>query len=386
MVLNKRKISTLVLATLLMGRFMTNNIEAESVKYQDRTLFITSGEYPGKPGKRSSVANEIILDKDKYDLYDDGTLGEYYINAPFVKKIAEYVQARDNTIKVVEYYRKGPSDDLNAMGDISKNSKGDIYLSIHTNSNTKKSKSGFLAMTSKRDSEFKEASDSLAKSLAERLNDVQNPIKPDRGSGVALNETKIGELNESMKHMPAVLLELGYFSNPDDLQVLTSEKYINTISSRIADVIVEELQSGKYDKDQKDENTVLVYKKKDEDAEELSETKDVENINVNIEEPVNTSINIVNDEPVIEEAQPDDGLNDNDTNNITEDENVEEVQQEQVVSEESTVKESRGLFNLFTKKDVEEVEVIEKSIDEMTIEEVEAEYEKALEELEALSK
>lgn len=360
MKLNKRKISTLVLATLLMGGFMTN-IDAESVKSEDRTLFITSGEYPGKPGKRSTVANKILLDKNKYELYSDGTLGEYYINAPFVKKISEYVQARDNTIKVVEYYRSGSNDDLNAMGNISKNSKGDIYLSIHTNYSNKESKSGFLAMTSNYTSDFKEESDSLAKKLAEKLNDVQNPIKPDRGSGVALSETKIGELNESMKHMPAVLLELGYFSNPEDLQILTSDKYINTISSRIADVIVEEFQTGKYDKDQKDENIIIAYKRK-EDEEDVVVNDNVEETNKNLNEISNDN---VEEEEVIEE-------------------NVEQLQ---VVSNTS-IKESTSIFNIFTKKEDRQnsIEDNEKDIDEMTIEEVEAEYEKALLELEALYK
>lgn len=353
MKLNKRRISTLALIAILAGGAL-NTIGAESVTSGDRTLFISPGEYPGKSGKRSSVANEVMLDKNKYPLYDDGTLGEYYINKPFVEKISEYVQARDNTIKVVEYYREGPNDDLNAMGKISKSNKGDIYLSIHTNSNPSKNKRGFLSMVSKYDAEYKNESDELAKALAEGLKDNQNPITPDRGNGLALNETKIGELNESMKYMPAVLLELGYFSSPEDLKVLTTDRFINTISSRIADVIVTELQSGKYDKDQNDENIILASKKKNEEVEEVKE---------NIEQT---------EEPPKEES-------------ITEENVVEEVIEEQPeVVEEEKPSLLRSIFNKEDKEVVEEEP--EKELEEMSLEEVELEYQKALEELEALEK
>lgn len=358
MKLNKRRISTLSLIAILAGGVL-NTIGAESVTSGDRTLFISPGEYPGKSGKRSSVANEVLLDKNKYPLYDDGTLGEYYINKPFVEKISEYVQAKDNTIKVVEYYRKGSSDDLNAMGNISKKNKGDIYLAIHTNSNPSKSKRGFLSMVSTHSTDYKNKSDELAKALAEGLKDNQNPIVPDRGNGLALNETKIGELNESMKHMPAVLLELGYFSSPEDLKVLTADKYINTISNRIANVIVDEFHSGAYDKDQSDERSVIIAKKKEDKPEEVGET---------IEQT---------EEPPKDE---------NETTSSTVDESTEVIEgpvKDEVVEEEK--EESKGMFkSIFSKE--EKVSEPEKELGEMSLEEVEVEYQRAVKALEELNK
>ena len=361
MKLNKRRISSLALTSILLGGVLSN-ISAESVTDKDRTLVISPGEYPNKPGKRSSVANEVVMDKKKYPTYKDGTLGEYYINKPFVEKISEYVRAKDNTINVVEYYRKGKSDDLNAMGKIAKENKGDIYLSIHTNFNDSKNKSGFLAMTSTYNKEYKNESDKLANTLVEALKDNQVPIKPDRGTGLALNETKIGELNKSMEHMPAVLLELGYYSNPDDLQVLTSDTYINTISNRIAEAIVDEFHTGNYDKDQADEKVITSTKKKDEKVKEVKPE---------VEQTI---------EPPKEETP--------EVENI---ENIEDVEIDNVEEVEETEEESKGLLGgIFNKDEEVEEEVIEepsepeKPLEEMSLEEVEVEYQRALNELRAL--
>lgn len=351
MKLNKRRISVLALASILLGGTLSN-ISAESATDKDRTLVISAGEYPNKPGKRSSVANEIIMDKSKYPTYKDGTLGEYYINKPFVEKISEYVRAKDNTINVVEYYRKGKSDDLNAMGKIAKENKGDIYLSIHTNFNDSKNKSGFLAMTSKYNKEYKNESDELANKLANALKDNQVPIKPDRGTGLALEETKIGELNKSMEYMPAVLLELGYYSSPEDLKVLTTDTYINTISNRIAEAIVDEFHTCKYDKDQVDEMMITPTKKKEEKVEE-------------VKEEVEQTIEPPKEEPEIEEI-----------------ENIEDIE---------NVEEDKGLIDsLFNNEEKaeevvkEEITEPKKSLEEMTLEEVEVEYQRALQELKAL--
>lgn len=353
MKLNKRKISTLALASILLGGTLSN-ISAESVTDKDRTLVISPGEYPNKPGKRSSVANEVMMDKNTYPTYKDGTLGEYYINVPFVEKISEYVRAKDNTINVVEYYRKGKNDDLNAMGRIAKENKGDIYLSIHTNFNDSKKKSGFLAMTSTYNKEYKNESDKLANKLAEALKDNQVPIKPDRGTGLALEETKIGELNKSMEYMPAVLLELGYYSSPEDLKVLTTDTYINTISNRIAEAIVDEFHTGKYDKDQANEKLITPTKKKDEKIEEIKDE---------VEQTL---------EPPKEE--------------VPEVENIEDVENVEKIEEES-----KGILDdIFNKSEEVEEEVIEeqvepeKPLEEMSLEEVEVEYQRALQELRAL--
>lgn len=351
MKLNKRKISTIALATILMGGTLSNTF-AENGAEKDRTLVISPGEYPNKPGKRSSVANEVKYDKNKYPTYKDGTLGEYYINKPFVEKISEYVRAKDNTINVVEYYRQGKSDDLNAMGKIAKDKGGDVYLAIHTNSNDTKSKSGFLAMTSKHNKKYKKESNELAKKLANSLNDNQIPIKPDRGDGLALEETKIGELNTSMENMPSVLLELGYFSSPKDLGILTNDTYINTISNRIAETIVNEFQTGKYDKDQDSEKVVTPTKKKEEKVEVVKEETE------QVVEPPK--------EPETKE---------------------EEVIEPEIVEEETV--ENKSLFSIFSKEEnkeepVEEVKEPEKPLEEMTLEEVEVEYQRALSELRAL--
>lgn len=366
MKLNRRKISTIALATILMSGNLTN-IFAENMVDKDRTLVISPGEYPNKPGKRSSVASEVSYDKNKYPTYKDGTLGEHYINKPFVEKISEYVTAKDNSIKVVEYYRQGKNDDLNAMGKIAKDNGGDMYLSIHTNYHDSKSKSGFIAMTSKYDEKYKKESDELAKKFANSLNDNQIPIKPDRKNGLSLEETKIGELNKSMQHMPSVLIELGYYSNPDELSILTNSTYINTISNRIAEVIVDEFNTGKYDNDQDSEKVIPTTKKKEEKIENVKEET----------------------EQTIEPPTPEE-----DGAEIKEDEIYELKDEAEIESEvidnaevNTTSSTSKGILSLFNKEEkVKETkkEDDKKSLEEMTLEEVEAEYQRALKELRTL--
>lgn len=271
----KKRMSIMALSILLISSGL--EISASSTTADDRVVFVTAGEYPNKPGKRSKVADQVVYDdKSEYPLYDDGTLGEYYVNVPFVEKVSEYIKAKDNTIKVVEHYRENKSEDLNSAGREAIKHDADMYISIHTNANNNSNKSGFLAMTSKYKNKYKNESDDLAKKLANALKDDQYPITPDRNTGLALNETKIGELNEASKDMPAVLLEMGYFSNPGDLQKMVSDTYINTAADRLAETIVTELQTGKYDKDQDIETgKVDVYKKKDEEIVEESSKEDV---------------------------------------------------------------------------------------------------------------
>jgi N-acetylmuramoyl-L-alanine amidase len=109
--------------------------------------------------------------------------------------------------------------------------KPDLVLSLHVNYNKNSNASGFEIYTSKTDNANNEKSTALAKQLADRLS-------TDLGTNNrGIKEAPFMILNKS--ESPAIIVELGFLSNPNDRVLLTGDSGQDLIAKTILAFIAE---------------------------------------------------------------------------------------------------------------------------------------------------
>ena len=246
------KFFTLFLSIILIAPTI---ICADSVDMNKPCIVIHAGEYPGKEGKRSYIADKIDnLDEDIYPTERGNQLGEFYLNKPICQKVAKYIRKGDDRIKVVEFYSKDRSTDLNAAGRTAVSYNPDMYLAIHHNCTEKNEdvSRGFICMTAA--GNYKKSSERVAQSIAKHMKSVSDrtglPQFVGFKDGNWKDNTYVGEMNECNKFCPTVLIEVAFFNNVDDLNVSTNAKKNDLIAKSIALAVLKEFHSGRFDNDQ----------------------------------------------------------------------------------------------------------------------------------------
>lgn len=217
--------------------------------------------FPGKDGKRSYIANEIPnLNNKIYKTENNGTeLGEYYLNVVICEKIADYIRKHNPNIVVIESYATNSSEDLNAAGRIAITHNPDMYLSIHHNctDKTKDNARGYVCITA--NGSFSNESEDVAENISKYLTDSYTksglPIWSGKKDGVWKDTSYIGELNIATNFCPAVLVEVGFFNNLEDLKIVTDDEKTDIIAESIAKCILDEFHKGTFDNDQNNETT-----------------------------------------------------------------------------------------------------------------------------------
>jgi len=114
--------------------------------------------------------------------------------------------------------------------------KSDIFLSIHANSFYKKSAKGTETLYYPTSSQGKELSSTIQNNIISNLHSVIDRGIKERDNLFVLKYTK----------MPAVLVELGFISNPVEERLLNNELYLNLMMESIATGIIKYLEKGKY--------------------------------------------------------------------------------------------------------------------------------------------
>lgn len=194
-------------------------------------VIIRAGEYQGKAGKRIYINNATVKLPNDIPVRNDGDgkgfyVSEWDINVKEAKALVEKLQARGVNAKLQVAYSK--SEDLNAAGRIANKSNPKLYLSIHHNYYDSNS-TGYFAMYN--------PNNQRSKDVANRLSNVisDNGRVPQRSSRE--NTGYIGELNVINSSTVPVLLELGFFSNIDELEKICSDSYVQYISTQLANEI-----------------------------------------------------------------------------------------------------------------------------------------------------
>ena len=195
-------------------------------------VIIRVGEYNGKVGKRvyldeininwKNIPTDIPIHKDNQGYY----ISEYDINLKIAKSV--YQELKKDGVNVKLQIANGKSEDLNAAGRISNASNPKLYLSLHTNYYNENS-SGFFFMYNE--------GNAGAKNIAQRLsNSIANNGMVKQRENQA-NGGYIGELNAIHNSTIGVLGELGFFSNPNELQRIISDEYVNYVGVHLSDEI-----------------------------------------------------------------------------------------------------------------------------------------------------
>jgi N-acetylmuramoyl-L-alanine amidase len=196
-------------------------------------VVIRVGEYEGKPGKRvylddiglyfKDIPTDIKIHKDNRGAY----IHEYDLNKKISKRI--YNELINKGIKVKYQDTKDRTEDLNNAGKIANESNAKIYLSIHTNYHDNNS-SGFFIMSNKGDTQARLIADRLSSS-------IENNGMIKRRNAL-LNEGRIGEMNKINNGTIALLLEAGFYSNPNELKHLMSDNYSSYIARHLTNELV----------------------------------------------------------------------------------------------------------------------------------------------------
>jgi N-acetylmuramoyl-L-alanine amidase len=107
--------------------------------------------------------------------------------------------------------------------------KADAFISLHTNFDENASTTGIACMVSEKSSRFTE-SKRLADNLVQELQTLQ---------GISVNGIMKSNPHVLSKNsIPAILLELGYLSNPKDYKYITDQENQKHISKSIIAAVI----------------------------------------------------------------------------------------------------------------------------------------------------
>jgi len=121
----------------------------------------------------------------------------------------------------VDYRGRKKLLDLNARVDIAKKTEMAIFISIHMNSFTDSRYSGLQVYYSENDPTSHSLAESIQSTVCESLQkDNQRKVKSSGGKIYLLDRID----------SPAVLVECGFISNPEECELLCSEKYRKELS------------------------------------------------------------------------------------------------------------------------------------------------------------
>ncbi|MEL1253862.1 N-acetylmuramoyl-L-alanine amidase [Flavobacterium sp. DGU38] len=157
------------------------------------------------------------------------TLGGFEEKA-LVEKISKKIKAlnKDENIEIVLLRDGDHFMELSERVSIINNLKADLVVSLHVNTSKDSKKRGFEVYVSNKNEQFKEASTLKAKKL---LSTISN-------QSLAKGEVKEAPFYiMKNSNCPAVLIELGYLSNENDRNYITSEIGQNELAAQILESV-----------------------------------------------------------------------------------------------------------------------------------------------------
>lgn len=204
---------------------------------QKTDVVIRAGEYENKPGKRIYVESDFQTPDDIPLRKDDKGyfISEWDINVKLAKKLADYLTIYG--VKTDLQISQGKSEDLNSAGRIAKMKNPKIYLSIHHNY-YKEDSTGYIYFVNPEDSKSRQYAEVLSDAISE------NPGKLPEWNVREQTTKYIGELNEKPGDIN-MLLEAGFFSNKDELEIIMSDEQIDYVAKETAQSLISVLYNEK---------------------------------------------------------------------------------------------------------------------------------------------
>ncbi len=149
-------------------------------------------------------------------------------NAVMTREIDEVEMAQNG-----KYSKK---TDLQHRMDVLNSSQGDIFVSIHMNKFSDPQYSGAQVFSSDNGDDSKQLGSAIQTSL-------KNNIDNSNTRAAKSNERNVYILKNAK--VPAVLVECGFLSNPDELKLLTEDEYQKKLAEAIYKGIEEYLSTHK---------------------------------------------------------------------------------------------------------------------------------------------
>lgn len=249
----KKVLLVLIMATMVVVSIPTKSY-ANYTENSDRPVDIViragewGNEHEAKPGKRYIFDGDINISQHGLSSKDIPSdipircednqwfISEFDINLKLARAIAKKLDSKYG-VDVNLQYATSKKQDLNAAGRIAVKSNPKIYLSVHHNA-YKDDTTGYFFMCNENDYDSAIAAKKLSNSIS------NNGMVPQRDN--RHNTGYIGELNEVGKGNVkiAVLGEFGYF-NKAEIKIITSDKYVDYVSDKIAESLYNQLKEIK---------------------------------------------------------------------------------------------------------------------------------------------
>ena len=215
-----------------------DTVDTMATQYRQCEVVVRAGEYQGKAGKRIYINNSTVNLPDDILIRNDNDgkgfyVSEWDINVKEAKALVSKLQVLGVNAKLQVATTK--AEDLNAAGRIANKSNPYLYVSVHHNSYASDS-TGYFSMYNPNNQKSKQAAIRLSNVLKD------NGQVPQRGNRE--NTGYIGELNAINSSTTPVLLELGFFSNIDELEKICSTSYVDYVSTNLANEILNMLNEN----------------------------------------------------------------------------------------------------------------------------------------------
>lgn len=197
-----------------------NNIEATGSEYKEEAIIIIDAGHGGEDG--GAVSENGLLEKD-INLSIALALQKFFVQGGFQVKMirtGDYAVYSDEASTL----REKKISDIHNRADICNENPNNIFISIHQNK--------FEQSKYKGTQVFYSENDSLSSPLAECIrSSVKGLLQPDNNRQCKPTDDSVYILKNAT--IPAVLVECGFLSNPQEAELLSTQEYQNKIAFSI---------------------------------------------------------------------------------------------------------------------------------------------------------
>ncbi len=220
---NDKKTITITVNSRPVENEDTNNNEDNKVNLSGKIVVLDAGHGGHDPGTQGTL--------------EDGIHYEKTVNLSITQKVKEFLEKNGVNVLMTRDSDTYPS--LTERSDLANINDAVMFVSIHSNWATSETASGYEVYYSSLNNNSTTGlkSEELAKSILKNLSEYV--LTRNRGSKTA------DHIVTKTSYMPAVLIEVGFMSNPEELSLLITEDFQKDFAKGVAEGIMAVLDKAK---------------------------------------------------------------------------------------------------------------------------------------------